>query len=295
MRRGSGRYLRHGRAAVAAVAVLAASLAGLTLASTQAQAATSPGAAPGTVAHPIGRVHLEEFEWFNLLQVVDASNRIVRTIKVAGNPTISKPDVCYTAGRIRVNYDYTYQWRLNYFTRLCPGRGLGTHAIPLGRTSGLPDMSAADLGKPPYRGAPLSHGCLRMTTADAEYVYDNFSGGTPIYFVRTPWRPLAPGAPEVVRATPGPASLTVTWSGADLRGVAVSSYAITVAGHSYAAVATARSIVVSGLPAGAPLRVSVVAHSSLGSSAAGVSPAVAPYGLSGVPAPVQGPPGFQHR
>ena len=39
----------------------------------------------------------------NLLQVVDASNRIVRTIKVAGNPTISKPDVCYATGRIRVN------------------------------------------------------------------------------------------------------------------------------------------------------------------------------------------------
>lgn len=70
MRRGNGGCFRHGRA---------------------------------TVAHPIGRVHLEEFEWVNLLQVVDASNRIVRTINVAGNPTISKPDVCYATGRIRVN------------------------------------------------------------------------------------------------------------------------------------------------------------------------------------------------
>ena len=87
----------------------------------------------------------------------------------------------------------------------------------------------------------------------------------------------------------------MTWSGADLRGAAVSSYAITVAGHTFPAVATARSIVVHGLPAGLPLQVSVVAHSPLGSSAAGLSPVVAPYGLSGVPAPFQGPPGFQLR
>ena len=141
---------------------------------------------PGTVARPVGRVHLEVFEWFNLLRVVDASERIVRTIKISGNPEVPKPDECVTRGRTRLNWDYTYQWRLDYFTRLCEGRGIGTHAIPVDRRTGALSMDPADLGRPPEAGGPVSHGCLRMSTADAEYVYDNFADGVPVYFVRTP-------------------------------------------------------------------------------------------------------------
>lgn len=275
------------RLSAVAGCLLAVVLAVLTDAGTAQAATVSPGTGPvpGMVAHPIGRVHLEEFEWFNLLQVVDASNHLVRTIKVAGNPTISKPDVCTTVGRIRVNDDYTYQWKLNYFTRLCAGRGLGTHAIPVSARTGVPDMNVADLGKPPLRGAPLSHGCLRMTTADAEYVYSSFSRGVPIYFVKTPWRPIAPEAPAAVRTSAGAGSLTVAWLPAVPRGAAVTSYLVTVVpgGPSYTVAATATSLVIPGLAPGVPVQVSVAARSSVGWSAAAVSPSTTPYGLPGAP------------
>ena len=76
------------------------------------------------------------------------------------------------------------------------------------------DMSVADLGKPPFRGGPLSHGCLRMAAVDAEYIYDNLhprradllredavAGGRPDAAVR--------GRP--VRATPSGAG-SLTWA-----------------------------------------------------------------------------------
>jgi hypothetical protein len=171
---------------VVAVAAPPPRAAGVTATAAPGRPSTTPGT-PGTVARPVGRVHLEVFEWFNVLQVVDTSEHIVRTIRISGNPEVPKPDECTTQGRIRLNWDYTYQWQLNYFTRLCAGRGIGTHAIPVDGRTGAESMDATDLGRPPGHGAPLSHGCLRMSTADAEYVYDNFADGVPVYFVRTPW------------------------------------------------------------------------------------------------------------
>jgi Fibronectin type III domain len=284
MRRASFQRSARRRAALLAVGALAASLVA-TVAGQSAQAATL-GPVPGDVAHPIGRVHLESFEWFNVLDVVDAHNRIVRVIKVADNPLISKPDMCITDGRIRVDYDYTYEWKLNYFTRMCAGRGIGTHAIPLSVKNGLPDMNAADLGKPPLRGAPLSHGCMRMSTADAEYIYDYYSRGVPIYFVKTPWRPLPPAPSAAVRATALAGGLSVSWLPAAPQGAPVTSYTVTVTpgGVSVSLPPTTTSLVVSGLAAGVPVQVRVVARSAAGTSAAAVSAVTVPFGPPGAPA-----------
>jgi hypothetical protein len=262
-----------------------------------AQAALGP--VPGTVAHPISRVHLENFEWFNILQVVDASNRIIRTIKIAGNPLIPKPDVCYTSGRMRVNWDYTLTWQLNYFTRLCVGRGMGTHDIPINRYSGRRSMNAADLGKPPFHGGPLSHGCLRMAAADAKYVYDNLSNHVPIYFVKTPWRASGPLPPSVVpslRATAGDHRVVVTWGPPTLHGSALTGYVVTLSpgGTRLTLPYNLRTAVFTGLLNGTRYSASVVPTSAAGAGPPSTSPGAIPFGLpSGVPAvtAVHGPPG----
>ncbi len=250
-------------------------------------AQASAGPVPGMVAHPIDRVHLEVYEWFNILQVVDGSNRIVRTIKIAGNPTIPKPDLCYTAGGIRVNWDVTLTWQLNWFTRMCSGRGMGTHDIPINRYTGRRSMNAADLGKPPFRGGPLSHGCLRMAAIDAEYIYEHYSNGVPVYFVKTPWRPagpLPPVAPATVLGHPGQGSLSVAWSAAPTRGAAVTAYVVTLwpGALTLTLPATARSAAFTGLVNGTAYYARVAAVSALGSSAPSAwSAAIVPFGPPG--------------
>jgi hypothetical protein len=255
-----------------------------------APAAAAAGPVPGQVAHPIGRVHLEDYEWFNIL---DASNRVTRIIKIAGNPLIAKPPVCYTAGRIRTNWDYTLTWRLDYFTRMCASRGVGTHDIPVNRYSGRRSMNAADLGRPPFHGGPLSHGCLRMARADAIYVYDNLSNGVPVYFVETPYRPdtlhptTGPPSPSsTVRGWARDGALLVTWSAAVPHGAAVTSYVVTLApgGRRVVVAAGVRSVLVTGLTNGVGYSARVVATSARGSSPPSLaSVAVVPYGRPGPP------------
>ncbi len=248
--------------------------------------ASTLGPVPGTVAHPISRLHLENFEWFNILQVVDAQNRVTRTIKIAGNPLIPKPSVCYTGGRMRVNWDYSLTWQLNYFTRLCADRGMGAHDIPINRYSGRRSMSAADLGKAPFHGGPLSHGCLRMAAADAKYIYDYLSNAVPIYFVKTPWRvagPRPPSAAAPVRAVPGDHRLAVSWTAPALHGAAVTGFVVTLLpGGARATVSSSgRSATFTGLTNGVRYSASVVATSAAGSSVPALSPAAVPYGLPG--------------
>jgi Fibronectin type III domain len=264
---------------------------------TPAQAALGP--APGTVARPISRLHLENFEWFNILQVVDADNRIVRIIKIAGNPLIPKPDVCWTSGRIRVNWDYSLTWRLNYFTRLCTGRGMGTHDIPINRYSGRRSMNAVDLGKAPFHGAPLSHGCLRMAAVDAEYVYDHLSNHVPVYFIRTPWRKAGPTPPSAVTALHASAAdqqASFSWAAPALHGSALTGFVVTLSpgGVRQTLPATARTATFTGLVNGTRYAVSVVPTSALGAGPPSGSPGTVPFGLPGAPATVtalHGPPG----
>lgn len=269
-------------------AVLTALLAAL-LTAAPARPAEAAGPVPGTVAKPIGRVHLESFEYFNILQVVDAANRIIRTIPVAGNPGISKPEMCLTQERIRVNWDVTLTWQLNYFTRMCPGRGIGTHDIPINRYDGRRSMDAADLGKRPGYGAPLSHGCLRMREADAKYVYDNFSGGYPVYFITTPWRAIAPrppSAPTGVAARPGDRQATVSWRHSAVTDAAVSSYVVTISpgGRQFTVAPSATSLAVTGLVNGTAYSFRVHATSAAGASPPSAwSTAVVPFGRPGAP------------
>lgn len=261
-----------------------------------ADAATARGPVPGTVAKPIGRVHLEAFENFNILQVVDASNRIVRRIQFAGNPEVRKPDLCYTQGGSRVSWDYTLVWRLNYFTRLCPGRGIGTHDIPINRYSGRRSMNVADLGQRPGVGSPISHGCLRMREVDAKYIYDHYSRGVPIYFVKTPWRavtPLPPLPPPVVVATPADRRATVSWVPSVVRDAAVTSYIVTVrpGGRTITVAPTVRALSVTGLTNGVAYTFAVTATSTAGWAPASawskpvipLAPPAAPEGLTAVP------------
>ncbi|HEY5184770.1 MAG TPA: hypothetical protein VIM19_07695 [Actinomycetes bacterium] len=76
-----------------------------------------------------------------------------------------------------MSWDCTLVGRLNDFTRLCPGRGIGTHDIPINRYSGRRSMNVADLVQRPGVGSPISHGCLRMREADAQPIDDHFSRG----------------------------------------------------------------------------------------------------------------------
>ncbi len=288
--------------------VVGAAMAALSLVASPAPAtaATALGPIPGMVAHPINRAHLEAYEWFNILQVVDSSNRIIRVIKYAGNPTIAKPDLCYTAGGIRVNWDVTYVWQLNYFTRMCAGRGVGTHDIPINRYSGARSMNAADLGKPPFRGAPLSHGCLRMLAVDAKYIYDNFANGTPVYFVKTAWRagppPVQPPSPPTgVAAREGDHTALVRWVAPLTHGSAITSFSVVVwpGGRRIVAAATARSLLVAGLVDGRRYRFQVIAGSAAGSSAASLASApVVPFqvpGTTGKTYGMRGPDGAPRR
>ncbi len=117
--------------------------------------------------------------WSNHIKIY-RDHKLVRDVKVAGNPYLSPhlPSTCRVSQKLRVNWDKTLDWRLNYFTRLCAGRGVGTHAIPIHRVSGRLSMNAADLGKTPGAGAPLSHGCARMTARDAKWIYDRVPLGS---------------------------------------------------------------------------------------------------------------------
>jgi hypothetical protein len=293
--------LVHSRRAVARI-LGGSLLAGLLTAgagiatATPAQAALGP--APGTVARPISRLHLESFEWFNILQVVDADNRIIRTIKIAGNPLVPKPDVCWTSGRIRVNWDYSLTWRLNYFTRLCSGRGMGTHDVPINRYSGRRSMNAADLGKAPFHGGPLSHGCLRMAAVDAKYVYDHLSNHVPVYFIRTPWRKAGPTPPSAVavHASAGDHQVSFSWAAPVLHGSALTGFVVTLSpgGVRQTLAASARTATFAGLVNGTRYAVSVVPVSAAGAGPPASSPGAVPFGLPGAPATitaVHGPPG----
>lgn len=280
-----------GRRAAAVLALLGALLA--TLLGVPAPSAEAAGPVPGMVAKPIGRAHLESYEYFNILQVVDASNRIIRTIKIAGNPGVSKPASCVTAGGIRVNWDVTLTWKLNYFTRMCAGRGVGTHDIPINRYDGRRSMNAADLGKRPGYGAPLSHGCLRMLEADAKYIYDNYASGTTVYFITTPWRTIAPrppSAPSSVAARAGDRQATVSWRASVASDSAVSQYVVTVSpgGRQIAVLPSATSAVVTGLVNGTAYTFQVSARSAAGSSPASAwSQPVVPFGLPGPPGAIE--------
>lgn len=137
------------------------------------------GIKSGRVVHAIGAWHLERFPWENISQAVDKHNRIVRRIPYAGNAYVSStlPKVCTMGGRISRNIDVTLKYWLYYYTRMCPGRGVGAHAIPINVRSGAASMSPSGLGKPVGRGiAPMSHGCDRMPTTDAKYIYKNGPG-----------------------------------------------------------------------------------------------------------------------
>lgn len=261
-----------------------------------ADAATAGGPVPGTVARPIGRVHLEAFENFNILQVVDANNRIVRRIQFAGNPEVRKPDLCYTQGGYRVSWDYTMVWRLNYFVRLCAGRGIGTHDIPINRYTGARSMSVSGLGQRPGVGSPISHGCLRMREVDAKYLYDHFARGVPVYFVKTPWRavrPLPPLPPRVVVATVADRRATVSWVPSVVRDSAVTSYIVTVrpGGRTITVAPTVRALSVTGLTNGVAYTFAVTATSAAGWAPASawsapvtpLAPPAAPEGLTAVP------------
>jgi hypothetical protein len=119
--------------------------------------------------------------WSNHIKVYK-NGTLVRDVPVAGNPYLSPhlPSTCHLAQKLRVNWDTTRVWRLDYFTRLCAGRGVGAHAIPINRYDGRQSMSASDLGKTPGAGSPISHGCARMRASDAKWIYDNVPLGTTV-------------------------------------------------------------------------------------------------------------------
>lgn len=119
--------------------------------------------------------------WSNHIKVYKNGD-LVRDVPVAGNPYLSPhlPSTCHLAQKLRVNWDKTKVWRLDYFTRLCAGRGVGAHAIPINRYTGGQSMNAADLGKTPGAGSPLSHGCARMRASDAKWIYDHVPLGTTV-------------------------------------------------------------------------------------------------------------------
>lgn len=119
--------------------------------------------------------------WSNHIKIYK-DGKLVRDVPVAGNPYLSPqlPSTCKLAQKIRVNWDVTKIWRLDYFTRLCPGRGVGTHAIPINRYDGRQSMSASQLGHTPGAGSPISHGCARMRASDAKWIYDHVPLGTTV-------------------------------------------------------------------------------------------------------------------
>jgi hypothetical protein len=119
--------------------------------------------------------------WTNHIKIYK-NGHLARDVKVAGNPYLSPqlPKTCHISQKLRVNWDTTLVWKLNYFTRLCAGRGVGTHAIPLNRYSGRMSMNPADLGKTPGAGSPISHGCARMLEKDAKWIYTKVPLGTTV-------------------------------------------------------------------------------------------------------------------
>jgi hypothetical protein len=160
-------------------------------------------------------------------------------------------------------------------------------------------MNAADLGKAPFHGGPLSHGCLRMAAVDAKYVYDNLSNHVPIYFVKTPWRkagPMPPSAVPSLRAVAGDRRATFTWSAPTLHGSALTGFVVTLwpGGVRLSLSATQRTATFTGLLNGSRYSATVVATSAAGAGPPGVTPAAVPFGLPGaVPAvtAVHGPTG----
>jgi len=132
-----------------------------------------------------------------------------------------------------VSWDCTLVGRLNDFTRLCPGRGIGTFAV----------------------------------------VATSAAGSSPASAWSKPVTPLAPpAAPEGLTALPqGLDAVQVGWLPAAASGAPVAGYLVTVGAVTVAAAADATSVVVTGLPSDQPLRVSVAATSAVGRGAAAVT------------------------
>jgi len=144
---------------------------------------TTPGTNPKPLPKPPAPTWLVSYKvWSNHIKIYE-NGHLVRDVPVAGNPYLSPqlPSTCYVSQKLRTNWDKTKVWRLDYFTRLCAGRGVGTHGIPVNRYDGRLSMNAADLGKTPGAGAPLSHGCARMLVGDAQWIYDHVPLGTTVH------------------------------------------------------------------------------------------------------------------
>lgn len=189
-----GRFTRAARR-LAAVVVGVAVTAGLSLTpASPAQAGVCPPGTSGSLvctatghgakpppAPPAAKWLVKYKVWSNHIKIYKNGD-LVRNVPVAGNPYLSPrlPSTCTIAQKLRVNWDKTEVWRLDYFTRLCAGRGVGTHAIPINRYDGRQSMNAADLGKTPGVGSPLSHGCARMRLKDAKWIFNHVPIGTKV-------------------------------------------------------------------------------------------------------------------
>jgi hypothetical protein len=173
-------------------AVLVVALGGALLAAAPADASTcSPkvsSAACNSTGHGAKPVPKKNPTWLVKYRVwtnhikIYKNGELVRDVPVAGNPYLSPqlPSTCHIAQKLRVNWDKTLVWRLDYFTRLCAGRGVGAHAIPINRYTGAPSMTPSGLGHTPGVGSPVSHGCARMLLRDAKWIYNNVPLGTTV-------------------------------------------------------------------------------------------------------------------
>lgn len=157
-----------------------------------------PPPAPTTVPKPVLTSHgwlqpvristrtnefrLEVKQSASQLLVIGANNRLIKQIPMTGNPAVYKPSMCRVAEKRTLNYSDGYTWKLPYFTRLCAGRGIGTHAIPVNARTGAWIMPTSKLGIPAAKSAYKSHGCLRMSSANSQWIFKNVPIGTPVYW-----------------------------------------------------------------------------------------------------------------
>ena len=98
---------------------------------------------------------------------IDGSGKVVRTYRVSGRMSIPYPGTYQVFSRSSRTCSYAgpqecMRWMVRF--TVGPGGGnIGFHEIP--RWYGVPEQSEAQLGQ------PLSHGCIREATIDAQFMW----------------------------------------------------------------------------------------------------------------------------
>lgn len=139
------------------------------------------GSEVGSTA-PTGERHIVINQWREIVQL-KAGDEVIDTMPMIDNHYVLAKGTYRVCEFIRSNMDYSHTWKLPNFVRLCKEDGTrtykGFHAIPIRVSTGVVMHDDSFLGT----GKKQSSGCIRLSLADSQILWDFAKSGMKILVV----------------------------------------------------------------------------------------------------------------